>query len=45
MVFSSDDIVTAIGTYIGIYVDKDYLANYSLTQAGYKDRMKKSDVK
>ena len=42
MVFSSDEIVTAIGTYIGIYIDKDYLANYSLTQSGYKDRLKES---
>ena len=42
MVFSSDEIVTAIGTYIGIYIDKEYLANYSLSQSGYADRLKES---
>lgn len=42
--FTSNDIVRTAGTFIGVYLDQEYLTNYVLHKAdGGKDRIKQSD--
>lgn len=41
--FVSNNPVRSAGTFIGIYIDNDYLSNYILEKSGYDDRLKKSD--
>ena len=46
MIFKSNNIVRGIGTYIGIYVDNDFLSDYILEQSNaYKTRVNKSKEK
>ena len=45
LIFTSNKPVRSLGTYIGLYCDKDYLSDYILSKTGYKDRIKSSEQK
>lgn len=43
LIFTSSDIVRATGTYIGVYVDNNYLSDYIASHSGgYENRIQKS---
>ena len=43
LTFNSDMIVRSTGTYIGVYVDNNYISNYITNESGKHDRIKSSD--
>lgn len=43
LTFKSTNPVRSAGTYIGVYIDNDYVSNYILEKTGYEDRLKKSE--
>lgn len=43
--FTSKDPVRGYGTYIGVYVDNDYLADFIAHKTGYDNRLQKSEPK
>ena len=43
--FNGTNPVRTSGTYIGVYIDTDYLSDYVLKKSGYNDRIKSSDNK
>lgn len=43
--FRSNDRVRTPGTYIGVYVDMDYVNDFILHKSGYKERLQQSDKK
>lgn len=45
LMFTSNDPVRTGGTYIGVYVDKDYVANYITSKSGMDNRIQKSEDK
>ena len=40
--FDSDMIVRSAGTYIGLYIDNNYVSNFILDKTGKEDRIKSS---
>ena len=45
LTFKSKSIVKSSGTYIGIYIDNDFLSDFILSKSGYNDRIKNSEKK
>ena len=42
LTFTSNDYVRGAGTYIGVYVDNDYISDFICKESGYNNRMQKS---
>ena len=45
MEFTSNEVIRSMGTYIGIYVDNNFLSNYLLEKSGLDNRLQKSEKK
>lgn len=41
--FNGDSIARTLGTYIGVYIDNDYLSDYICSKTGYTNRIYKSE--
>ena len=44
LTFTSDDKVRTPGTFIGIYIDKEYVSDFILSKTGKADRLRTSDI-
>lgn len=45
LTFTSNDKVRSPGTYIGVYLDNDYVSDFILNKTGYDNRLQKSEPK